>query len=227
MFWQESTPDKLPAVPDDVVDLAFAISCRALPVDHAWALSQAIVAILPWFANEDGAGLHPLHVADSGNGWMRPEGADDLLCLSRRTRLVLRVPRARSEDAKLLSGAKLDVQGHAMQVGEAQLRLLSKETTLFSRYIVLTDADQDENAFLADTVRQLGAIGVRPKKMLCGLARQLRTAGAPINTRSLMIAELSLEESFALQRRGLGPLRTLGCGLFIPHKGIGSLHNAE
>ena len=32
----------------DIVDAVFAISCRSLPVDHAYALSQAIQAVLPW-----------------------------------------------------------------------------------------------------------------------------------------------------------------------------------
>jgi hypothetical protein len=35
-----------------------------------------------------------------------------------------------------------------------------------------------------------------------------------------MVAELKPEEAFELQRRGLGEGRKLGCGLFIPHKGI-------
>ena len=33
--------------PFDIVDAIFAISCRSLPVDHAYALSQAVQAALP------------------------------------------------------------------------------------------------------------------------------------------------------------------------------------
>ena len=39
----------------------------------------------------------------------------------------------------------------------------------------------------------------------------------------LMLAGLAPEESLALQWHGLGEERMLGCGLFIPHKGIGDL----
>ena len=67
------------AAPADIVDVVFAISGRSLPVDHAYALSQAIATALPWFADEPGAGLHTIHGAASGSGWMRPEGADALL----------------------------------------------------------------------------------------------------------------------------------------------------
>src|SRR3990172_10902261 len=111
MYLQESNPDAPLTVPGDIVDIAYGILCRALPVDHAWALSRAIQEILPWLTTETGAGLHPLHVADSGNGWMRPEATDDLLILSRRTKLVLRIPSPRAEDAKRLCDTRIEVQG--------------------------------------------------------------------------------------------------------------------
>jgi hypothetical protein len=47
---------------------------------------------------------------------MRPENAGDLLCLSRRTKLVLRVPRGRIDAAQVLVGRQLDVAGHALRV---------------------------------------------------------------------------------------------------------------
>ncbi len=96
---------------DEVVDAVFAIECRSLPVDHAWALSQAIQAALPWFADEPQAGLHTVHGAASGAGWKRPEGEDALLQLSHRTRLVLRLPESRLADAAALTGQTLDVAG--------------------------------------------------------------------------------------------------------------------
>jgi hypothetical protein len=35
-----------------------------------------------------------------------------------------------------------------------------------------------------------------------------------------MLADLSTDESIRLQQQGLGPRRLMGCGIFIPHKGI-------
>jgi hypothetical protein len=35
-----------------------------------------------------------------------------------------------------------------------------------------------------------------------------------------MVASLTVAESIRLQQRGLGSNRLLGCGIFIPHKGI-------
>ncbi len=219
MYWQEEKNDEHYVVPDDVVDLVFQIECRALPVDHAWALSQAVRAALPWLEEEATAGVHPIHVAESGNGWVRPEHAGDLLILSRRTKLVLRVPRPRADDAHALTGRQLDVAGHALRVGPATLRPLSAITTVFSRYVVSADG-LDESAFLQATQRELQGFGVRPKKMLCGMEKLIATPGRPVHTRSLMLASLTQAESVTLQQHGLGPQRLLGCGLFIPHKDI-------
>ncbi len=219
MFWQEETKHENFHVPDEVVDVAFQISCRTLPVDHAWALSQAVCAVLPWVADEPGAGVHTIHVADSGNGWMRPEGGAELLYLSRRTKLMVRVPRHRVEDARQLTGRTLDVAGNALTVENAVLKPLAAITTVFARYVA-SAAGEDESAFLEATVRELNALGVRPKKMLCGIEKTIVTPVETVRTRSLMIAELTLEESMQLQQRGLGRLRHLGCGLFLPHKDI-------
>lgn len=222
MYWQESTQEERVRVPDDVVDVAYTIRCRTLPVEHAFALWRAVGAVLPWIADEEGAGVHPVHVADSGNGWMRPEQPDELLYLSRRTRLVVRVPRHRVEDAKDLHGRTLDVGGNAMQVVGSTVRPLSIHPAIFARYVVC-DGTRDENAFLAQALSWLQAMGIRPKKMLCGIEKTIATPERQLTTRSLMIADLTADQSVRLQQKGIGPMRYLGCGLFIPHKDIQEL----
>jgi len=224
MYWQESRNSENFVVPDDIVDMVYGIRCRSLPVDHAYALSQAIQAALPWFAAEEGAGVHAIHVAESGNGWMRPDDPNALLHLSRRTKLVLRVPKHRIDDAHQLTGQTLDIQGNPLQIETASIRPLSDLTTLFARYIVTDGAD--ESAFLRDALKQLNDMGVRPKKMLCGIEHVIRTPQRSIRARSLMLAELTLPESVRLQQQGLGTERKLGCGLFIPHKDIKELQQA-
>lgn len=226
MYWQERADEGNDVIPDDVVDVVFGIACRALPVEHAYALWSAVAKILPWLAHEPGAGIHPIHVADSGNGWMRPGRPDDLLHPARRTKLVIRVPKARVGDAERLSGHTLDIAGNALRVDAASVRRLSPLTTIFSRYVAIERA-LDENAFLAEALTQLNGLGVKPKKMLCGIEHSIATPDGPLRTRSLMLAELTPAEALALQQRGLGPMRHLGCGLFIPHKDIKELAPRE
>lgn len=211
-------------IPDEIVDAVFAISCRCLPVDHAYALSQAVQVLLPWFAGEPWAGLHTVHGAASGSGWIRPEGDDALLQLSRRAKLALRLPRRRLEDAAVLVGRTLDIAGNSLHVDRLAPRPLSRITTLFSRCVMMP-ACNDEAEFLSAAAAQLGALGIRPERVLCGRVTPVATPAGTYQTRSLMLAGLTPEQSLAMQRHGLGAERKLGCGLFIPHKDIADLRS--
>ncbi|MEX1074682.1 MAG: type I-MYXAN CRISPR-associated protein Cas6/Cmx6 [Burkholderiales bacterium] len=209
---------------DEVVDAVFAIECRSLPVDHAYALSAAIQAALPWFADEPQAGLHTIHGASSASGWMRPEGEDALLQLSQRTKLVLRLPESRLEDAAALSGRTLDVAGWPMRVGRLSARPLVRIASLFSRGVIFEGA-ADEPAFVAAALEGLRALGVESSTMLCGRDVTLATPQRSYRTRSLMVTVATPAQSLELQRQGLGEARKLGCGLFIPHKDVGDLRS--
>jgi len=218
VYWQDEPQAATTSVPDDVVDVVYSIQCVRLPVDHAQVLSLAIQQQLPWFAAEERTALHTIHVAESGNGWVRP---DDFIHVSRRTKLTLRVPKHRVDDAQQLSGKTLDLGGHPLTVGAAIIRPLSALTTIFARYV--TALEGDEQQFLRDVLTQLKTLGVQPKKMLCGMEKSIRVADDALRTRSLMLANLSVDESLTLQQRGLGSHRKLGCGVFIPHKDIQEL----
>jgi CRISPR-associated protein Cas6 len=207
---------------DEVVDAVFAIECRSLPVDHAYALSQAIQAALPWFADEPQAGLHTVHGAASGAGWNRPEGEGAQLQLSRRTRLVLRLPGRRMADAAALTGRTLDVAGSPMRVGRLAARSLLRIASLFARSVIFEGA-ADESAFVAAAIEALRALGVESSTMLCGREVTLATPQRSYRTRSLMVTVATPAQSLELQRHGLGEARKLGCGLFIPHKDVGDL----
>lgn len=220
LYWQEEDQDReRPRVPEDIVDLSFKVRCRALPQDHAHALSGALHDALPWLAQEPRAGIHLIHGAESGNGWMRPEGPDELLYLSRRTRLTLRLPKGRVAAARGMEGDTLDVAGHALTLGETSVRPLSALTTLFSRHVVC-EPGEGEEAFLQRAARTLAERGIQVKKMMSGRSHTIRLPDVTWVTRSLMIDGLQVTEALRLQEEGLGPGRQLGCGLFLPHKGI-------
>jgi CRISPR-associated protein Cas6 len=207
---------------DEIVDAAFAIECRSLPVDHAFALSQAIQAALPWFADEPQAGLHTVHGAASGAGWRRPEGEDAVLQLSRRTKLVLRLPGHRMADAAALTGRTLDVAGSPMRVGRLVPRPLLRIASLFARSVIFEGA-ADEAAFLSAANEALRALGVEASTLLCGRDVALATPEGTFRTRSLMLRVATPAQSLLLQCEGLGEARKLGCGVFIPHKDVGDL----
>jgi CRISPR-associated protein Cas6 len=219
MYWEERNKEETVSWPDDVIDLIYPIECQYLPVDHNYALGQAVVQVLSWLPDEEGAGVHPIQVAISAHGWERPAGADDLLHLSKRTRLVIRVPRHRQDDAQALVGRRLDVRGQPLVIaGKPAVRPLQPNATLYSRNVAL-DAD-DEDGFLRAAAELLERMDILVRKMLPGRIGVINTTDGPLATRSLLLADLAAEESMRLQQRGLGPCRYFGCGLFIPYKGI-------
>ena len=222
MFWKEdeAATDEF-KVSGDIVDVVYAIRCRSVPLDHAHALSESIHSALPWFAEEPDAGLHMIHISEAGNGWFRPDNPDtDELILSRRSRLILRLPKHRFEQAGELTGMELEVAGRSLTVGEHKTRPLSSASTQFSRYVQTEDIDNEEQ-FLKYIAAELEALlETDIRKIMCGKAHTLNTPQGHINTRSVMVADLAPESAVLLEQKGLGTGRKMGCGLFIPHKGI-------
>ncbi|HFD81523.1 MAG TPA: type I-MYXAN CRISPR-associated protein Cas6/Cmx6 [Gammaproteobacteria bacterium] len=228
MYWETDKDENTPyVVPDDVVDLVYHIRCRSLPLDHAHSLSTAIRERLPWMDEEELAGIHLIHGAESGNGWIRPEDAShEVLHLSRRARMSLRLPRHRIGDAAALGGQELDIDGHRLAIGESHVKLFSTLPTQFARYLVIPDGidRDDEESFLAWVAERLQQLDIRPRKMLCGKAHAIHHPQGELRTRSLMLADLEVEEAVRLQQQGIGEHKKMGCGLFIPHKGIRAVH---
>lgn len=225
MYWQEDDKKNDITTSDKVVDVSYRVESKQIPTCHAWELSQSLYETLPWIKDEPEAGIHQIHGAASGNGWERPADGE-LIHLSRRTRMHLRIPVARVDQANELVGKTLDVAGHSITVGEMATKSIDPFSTLFARYIV-TSAEMSEDDFLCWVVDELKSRDIQARKLLCGLGHEFEANGENIKTRSLMIADLDKSTSIALQEKGIGPHRHFGCGIFIPHKGIKAVGEAE
>jgi len=225
MFWQEDDKKNDIISSDHAVDLSYNIDCKQIPTRHAWELAQALYQAMPWIKDEPEVGIHQIHGATSGNGWERPADGE-LICLSKRTRMLLRVPTSRIDDARALVGKTLDIAGHSLTVGKSTVRPIEPFSTIFARYIVM-QKDMSEDAFLQWVVDQMAARNLRARKLLCGKYHEFEVNGERIETRSLMIADLDKLASVELQEVGLGLHRHLGCGIFIPHKGIKAVSETE
>ena len=225
-YWQDSqdSEEKQLRVPDDVADLGFRIECRGgLVVDHAYALYEAITRILPWFETDPNVALHTLHGAESGNGWLRPYKENELLYLSKRTRLRLRLAKSRFEDAMALAGQTIDIGNCSIKINKPTLRMLSTQTTLLTRSLV-SENTQSEHEFLHEATKMLNAKGIRSQRMMGGRRHAIKTPDKTLYARSLMIVNLAFDESIQLQRSGLGSEQKLGCGIFLPHKSIDAVY---
>jgi len=217
-MWQDDEEVEY-QIPDEVIDLAFSICCTSIPVDHAHALSTAIIEILPWFADEPESGLHIIYGGASINGWQRPESADEEILLSKRTKLRLRLPKSRVDDARELCGKTLDISGHKMEIGQAKTLLLVNCNTLYSRHIY-SELEEDEEQFTARMISELSSLDLKFTKVLSGQDHTLSGPDGQFNTKSLMVSGLSVQDAVKLQIMGVGPYRHMGIGLFVASKSI-------
>lgn len=193
-----------------MIDLAFALEGGSLPGDHRRALAAALDERLPWLAATPGAGMHRLHISGGGEG---------RALLSRRTRLILRVPPTREADARRLEGSVLDLGADRLRLGTAQRRELLPWGTLYAHLVAVDDAApgtaRGELDFLQAVDAALRLLGVQGRA-ICG--RRQAVEADTIQGYSLMVDGLSSDGSLRLQQSGIGAHRRLGCGLFIPHK---------
>ena len=189
------------------VDVTFALRGDAVPRDHRGALAAALERRLPWLADPAHAGVHRINAV---------AGLGLTALLSLRARLTLRVARERIGDLQSLHGARLELDGHALQVGDrGQVRELLPHGTLYA-HLVATD-DDDELAFLATIGHELDASNL-PCRPICGRRQVIDNGGHALTGYSLMLDGLSPGDSLRVLESGLGLHRRLGCGLFVPHK---------
>jgi CRISPR-associated protein Cas6 len=223
MYWQETERPDEPKFTARVVDIAFRLECPCLPVDHSWSLSKSIENYLPWFADEENTGIHAIHGAESNHGWTRPGGSEgDLIHLSKRVKLVLRIPGGRLSQCATMSGRTLTVEGARIKLGRYTVRSINPTSTLFARRIV-TYPDEKEETFLQRALSELTNMNVTVPKLLPGRTTRINTPDRQMVARSLLLADLPLEDSIRIQESGLGEGRNLGCGLFVPHKSIAAV----
>ena len=189
----------------DAVDVAFSLRGGSIPADHGWRLFRLLAERLDWLAAEPNAGVHPIRGSRAVAG---------RIYLGVRARLMLRLPRERAEQSFALAGARFDL-GDGVEVGSARLRQLFAHGTLYSQFV--TTGTPDEAAFHRDVSAKLRGAGIECK-VICGRERRAQTQGAEIVGYSLMLHELSPEQSLRMQAAGLGGQRKLGCGIFVPHK---------
>lgn len=187
-----------------MTDIAFGLSGQSVARNYRFLLAAALEAALPRLTQMPGIGVHKLNL---------PAGGGAISPMSRRTRLILRVPRAAVAEVALLEGRLLHVGEYTLTVEAPQLRALQPYSTLYAHHVA---ADHnDEAVFMQAIAEELSnlAISCRP---ICGRFQVLESGA--LQGFSLMLDRLSRQDSLRLQDSGLGLHRRLGCGLFVPHK---------
>lgn len=210
-------------------DLAFRLTAAGtLPTDHGYRVYSALSHALPELHGNDNWGLHPLK-----GRLIRPHE----LMVEPWSRLRIRCPQCMVSPLIQLTGRELQVGPTQVVVGAPTVEPLRPAPALRSRLVMIkptAEAGQPvpkltADSFLASANRLAEALGVTAilsiPLVLAGprvgqpRRRVMRIKEKTIAGYELIAEGLSPEDALALQVKGLGGRRRMGCGVFTPHRG--------
>lgn len=186
-------------------DLCFNILGRQIHVDHGFALYGAISRVLPQLHENNSVGIKLIRGRYIGGG---------LLYITPFSELVLRLPASGITQYIRLAGKRLGILGENLTVGVPKTKALVPAASLYS-HLVTTKNGTDQQRFESEISKQVQALNSQGK-ISVGKRRTFSVHGKQVVGYSVMINELTAEESIKLQEQGLGGRRKMGCGFFEP-----------
>lgn len=191
------------------IEISFDLHGESIPADYPHQLWEALLRIAPALADGGQVGVIPLR---------GPNNNGELL-LPKRSKLVLRVPLALLETAQALSEQALQIGTGTLRLGQGKTREIQPYSTLHAHLVA---GPSDETEFMQMVHAALAALGVS-SKLICGRHHSLVTDRQAISGFSLVMHDLTPEDSLRVQYAGMGSGRNLGCGIFVPYKVISGL----
>jgi CRISPR-associated protein Cas6 len=198
-----------PKIPTEMMDVVFDLSGTHVPEGYPFALWAAIVDFLPGLNEVQNAGILPLRGSASG----------ETTLLSRRTKLILRVPASFAAQTLLLSKKQITIGDCELLIGAGKERPILAAPTLHAHIVesVLSEVD-----FLTEMHSQLKHLDISAN-LICDKHRKISSASKTISGFGLVVHDLKPHASLQIQHFGLGGSRHFGCGLFVPFKVISGL----
>lgn len=193
----------------EMTDIVFDLEGTLVPHDYPFALWTEIVRTLEWLKEEQNVGILPLRGSASGGNTL----------LSKRTKLILRVPAERAAQTTRLTGQQLKIGDNLLVVGKGRERALQPATTLHSNMV---ESNLSEVEFIADMQKKLHKMDINCN-LICDKYRKISGTQAELTGFGLVLHDLNPEASLQIQRTGLGGARRYGCGIFVPFKAITGL----
>jgi CRISPR-associated protein Cas6 len=197
---------------EPIVDVAFPIRGRSVPLDHGYALFGALSRVVPRLHKEPGWGVHPIYGRRAGPG---------ILSLMRQSQVTLRLPAAAIGDVLTLSDRSLDIDGHEVRTGVPRIFALHATPTVRARYVTIKKFNGEPGEFKLAAVRQLEALGATGSgaQVVVGERRVMKVGAQTIVGFSVELTSLSPDLSLEVQRVGIGGRRHMGAGVFLKDVG--------
>lgn len=198
------------------VELSFGISGQTLPADHGYGLYSAIAYQQPALHQQEWLSLQTITGIPDKQG---------KIYLTDKSRLRIRLPGDKVPLVYTLAGKQLTIGNHHIRLHIPQIFGLKPAGKLRSR-IVTIKKFQEPEPFLEAAKRQLNELGIQgtasiPMNVEGGLDRKaIKIKRYSVVGFGLEVADLSEENSIKLQEYGLGGKRLMGCGIFVPMRGL-------
>lgn len=190
---------------DIKIDLQFQVFGKTLKVDHGYAIFSAVSEILPDFHDTENVAAGLIRGKYIGDG---------LLSIAPSSLLVFRLPVDFVAQYINLAGKTLDIDGYKLRVGVPNSRILVPATALYS-HLVTTKNGQDQKRFEREIANQLNKLACKGKVSV-GKRRTFNVHGRQVVGYSVLVSELTADESITVQENGLGGRCKMGCGFFAP-----------
>jgi len=194
----------------EIREVLFDVSGSTLPTAYQFGLWEELFRIVPQLGEYEHVGVLPLRTAASNEGMLLPK----------RAKLVLRIPPVLVVDVCDLAHKEINIMGVTLQLGSCKIRPLHPSPTLHSE---LVTGAEDEIVFMAHIGSDLATLGIK-SKLICGRRQIINGSDRSIIGYSLVLHDLTPEDSLRIQYLGLGEERKLGCGVFVPYKNISGLN---
>ncbi len=192
------------------IDISFpAFADEPLPQDSGYILFAAISRLVPKLHEAKEVGVHPLRGRQI---------ASRLLSLTSTSNLTLRIDDHDITLALPLSGQMLSLGAKSIRLGVPRLYPLIATPTLRSRLVTIKGMMTSEQ-FDEAVRRQLADSDVAAEvAVVLGKRRTMRIRDKEIVGFEVLLEGLSATESIAIQERGIGGRRHMGCGVFSPFR---------
>lgn len=207
---------------NNIVDLSFPVSGAQLWADHNHRLLAAL--------SEKCSDIHKLEgLAINTIMGIPDEEKQGIIKLTSKSRLVLRLPVEAIQNVYLLAGQTLNVGGHRIDLGQPVLQTIKPADAVKARLVTIKGYTEP-GLFLQAAHRQLQGLEINanvgitannkgePKRLTLKITKDIdgKQKSFTIVGFSVVVSDLTPDDSIKLQVNGLGGKRRLGCGVFFP-----------
>jgi CRISPR-associated protein Cas6 len=192
-----------------VVDLLFPVRAGTVPLDHGYCLFSALSKRLPWLHERRDVGVFNLR-------GKLAEGASLFLGTG-----ALRIRCSTDAVSPFLSlvGSRLEVAGQCITLGTPTVRGMEPVSQLSARMVTFKNSE-DEPSFRDTAHHFIEALTGTSCALEVGRRRSVTIAGRKVVGFGLKLSGLTSAAALVVQEQGLGGRRHMGCGLFLPTRGL-------